>query len=118
MLRGYFRAVWHHWKTAMTGILVLAASVIGAALNSNILFVGLTGFLGLAFLFVAGYKAWADEYRRAELEIAKNQRPEIVGRASDFWQAGAYGQGTIHGVAYLSAGFRFFLDIRNERDVR
>jgi hypothetical protein len=112
MVREYLQAIFRHWAAAMTGAAGLLASVIAAANDSNKLFVWMTAGLGIAFLFIAGYRAWREEHMAYLAELGKNQKPEIKGEAYNF-RVEMMGSG----MGKRSADLSFSMDLCNHRQV-
>jgi hypothetical protein len=96
MLRAYLKAIFKHWAASMTGLAGLLASVIGAVRDSNAVFIWLTGALGIALLFFAGYKAWVEENEakiriQAELKRRTTPRSVVQNLTPRVWPAGTGG---------------------------
>jgi hypothetical protein len=66
---------------------------------------------------IANYSAWNHERGKWEVEASKNKKPDIRGTATNFREAGAYGDGRIGGTIFSAFGIKFDLILCNHRPI-
>ncbi len=73
--------------------------------------------LAVFAVLVTCYRVWANEYDRAEMELSKNDKPEIRGEIFDFKRSGAFGDSILNGLRSCGFYLTFKLYLCNHRAV-
>lgn len=98
------------WLARMSGPLTVPFTIASLFVSSAD-YRRLFALLAILAVLVTCYRTWANEYDRAESEIAKNQKPEIRGEIYEFRRAGAFGDSISGGKrsCHFAVAFKLFL---------
>jgi hypothetical protein len=77
-LKKFFLAVFSNWLSGMSGSLTVPFTVF-YLLVPSVAYKSIFGSLAILAAIVTCYSVWSTEYDRAEREVSKNERPEIIG---------------------------------------
>jgi hypothetical protein len=78
-IRQFLSALWKHWLALMSSAVFTFLSIYSSWTNrTNTWIVATSVALALTLFGYAAYKAWKEQYDRAEEERAKRSRPELT----------------------------------------
>ena len=77
-LKKFFLVVFSSWFSGMSGGLTVPFTVF-SLLVPSVAYKSIFGSLAILAAFATCYSVWSKEYDRAEREVKKNERPEIIG---------------------------------------
>jgi hypothetical protein len=109
-------AIMSDWFARMSGPLTVPFTI-ASLFVSSAEYRRLFASLAVSALLVTSYRVWVNEYRRAEAEIAKNDKPEIRGEIFDFKRSGILGDSILKGVRSCSFYLTFKIFLCNHREV-
>jgi|SRR5208283_2715369 len=109
-LQKFITAIASDWLARMSGPLTVPFTI-AALFVSSADYRRLFAVLAILAVLVTCYRVWAREYDRAEIEIAKNEKPEIRGEVFDFKRRGVFGDSIVGKKCSCSfhLGFRMYL---------
>jgi hypothetical protein len=128
-LREYIVIVGRLWGREISGPILAGVSIVLAIAyacyadnaNATVSLVKyaawLTGAISILLVFIAQYKAWLAEREKFEAEEAKNQRPEILGHASNFMTEGPLLNSMSDGAKSAAFTLKFDMNLCNHRQV-
>ncbi len=115
-LQKFITAIASDWLARMSGPLTVPFTI-AALFVSSADYRRLFAILAILAVFVTCYRVWASEYDRAEIEIAKNEKPEIRGEIFDFKRRGVFGDSIAREKWSCSFHISFTIYLCNHRTV-
>lgn len=105
-LKKFLLAIFSNWFSGMSGGLTVPFTIF-SFLVPSMTYKSIFGALAILSAVVTCYSVWSTEYDRAEREVAKNGRPEIIGEVVSI-KAESFGRFVKTGL-YSEDGF---IDVR------